>query len=380
VIDTPSRLASLDAFRGFTIAAMLLVNNPGDWSHAYAPLLHAPWHGWTFTDTIFPFFLFIVGVSMVTSTHRQIEHGVTRSGVLRKLWLRCTLIVLIGVAMNLVPHFDFVTVRIPGVLQRIGLASALVAPFVVLWPWRVWMWAMLGSFALYSVLMFAVPVPDANEVVAAGVLEPGKDFGAYVDRAVFGGHLWRVSKTWDPEGLVSTLPALGNVLAGALLGLYLRRKLHAPSTQCVWIALIGFALVCLGGVLAHTLMPINKNLWTVSYSVLMSGWALLAFGTFYWLMDACESVEVRANAQSWFTPFTVFGMNALFIFVLAGLVGRLLVFTKLQGVSTKSVLYAPLKSLPLEPRATSLLFALAFTVVMFLIAWIMWKKRWFVKI
>jgi predicted acyltransferase len=359
---------------------MLLVNNPGDWSHVYAPLLHAPWHGWTFTDTIFPFFLFIVGVSMVTSTHRQIEHGVTRWRVLRKLWLRCTLIVLIGVAMNLVPQFDFGTVRIPGVLQRIGLASALVAPLVVLRPWRVWVWATLGAFALYSVLMLAVPVPDATGVVAAGVLEPGKDFGAYVDRAVFGDHLWRAAKTWDPEGLVSTLPALCSVFAGALLGLYLRRNLHAPSTQCVWIALIGFALVFLGGGLAHTLMPINKNLWTVSYSVLMSGWALLAFGAFYWLMDACENEAVRAGAKVWFTPLTVFGMNALFIFVLAGLVGRLLVFTKLQGVSTKSVLYAPLKSLPLEPRATSLLFALAFTLVMFLIAWIMWKKRWFIKI
>ncbi len=380
-----ARLGSLDAFRGFTIAAMVLVNNPGDWGHVHAPLVHAKWHGWTFTDVIFPFFLFIVGVSMVISTQRALGNEIesapkVRFAVLRRLWLRCGFIVLIGFAMNLVPQFDFSTVRVPGVLQRIGLASAIAAPVVVLGGVRGLIGLMIACFVLYAGLMLYVPVPDATGAVAAGVLEAGRDFGAFVDRAVFGNHVWRSAKTWDPEGLVSTLPAVGNVLTGALLAHGLRASRVDDVTKIVWIMTAGVCAISLGEFLGHVLMPVNKNLWTVSYSVLMSGWALLVFGVFFWLMDVWPNVCARVEARRVLQPFTIYGMNALFIFVLSGLIGRLLVFTKIEGVSLKAYVFAPLKALPLVPQASSLLYAIAFNGVMFLVAWLMWRKKWFVKI
>jgi predicted acyltransferase len=266
------------------------------------------------------------------------------------------------------------------VLQRIGLASIIAAPLIVFGSWRLWIGAMLALFAIYSVLMLAVPVSDVNGVVVAGALEVGRDFGAYIDRAVFGNHVWRSAKTWDPEGLVSTLPAVGNVLVGAMLGLYLRRKSHAGVTQCVWLFVLGFSLIFVGEFLAHALMPVNKNLWTVSYSMLMSGWALVAFAAFYWLLDVCEDANVRANAHALCKPFLIYGVNALFIFVLSGLIGRLLVFTKVGGAPLKNAVFAPFAALPLEPRASSLLYALAFNLLMLGVAWVMWKKKWFIKL
>lgn len=168
------RLASLDAFRGFTIAAMVLVNNPGDWGNLYAQLEHAPWNGWTFTDWIFPFFLFIGGVSMAFSLGRLAEAGANKPALLAKLARRALLIFLIGLALNIIPNFNFATVRIPGVLQRIALCTLLAAPIVVYFNWRgqlAWIAALL---AIYSAFMLWFPVPGFG----AGVLEPGRDFGA----------------------------------------------------------------------------------------------------------------------------------------------------------------------------------------------------------
>ncbi len=375
-----ARLTSLDAFRGFTIAAMVLVNNPGDWGNAFALLLHAPWHGWTFTDVIFPFFLFIVGVSMVMSSSRALATGATRGQLLPRMWWRALIIVAIGVGMNLIPQFDFSTVRIPGVLQRIGLASAIAAPIVLLCRSRGILIAMLVLFGVYSALMLGVAVPDSQGVVVAGTLEAGRDFGAYIDRIVFGNHVWAKAKVWDPEGLISTLPAVGSLLAGALVGRTLINTKLDATTRTVWLLLAGFAAICAAGLLENILMPVNKNLWTVTYSVLMTGWALLAFGAFYWLLDVCSDNAIRQRAQTLLKPFTIYGMNALFIFVLSGIVGRLLVFTKIGGVPLKNALYAPFQAFGFSAKISSLFYALTFNAVMFFIAWLMWRRKWFVKV
>ncbi|MGF6271833.1 putative acyltransferase [Massilia sp. UYP11] len=251
--DAPVRLTSLDAFRGFTIAAMVLVNNPGDWGHLHAQLAHAPWHGWTFTDTIFPFFLFIGGVAMALSLGRLAAAGADKPRLLVKLAKRAALIFLIGLLLHLIPRFDWGSVRIPGVLQRIALCTLLAAPLVVYLGWRGQALAIFLLLALYSFLMLVVPVPG----IGAGRLEPGQDFGAWVDRALMDGHLWAQATTWDPEGLVSTLPAVCSLLFGVLAGRLLLSALPRVE-QVVWLMLSGLACLALGSTLDAVLMPINK--------------------------------------------------------------------------------------------------------------------------
>jgi predicted acyltransferase len=383
----------LDAFRGFAIAGMVLVNNPGDWSHLYSQLAHASWHGWTFTDWIFPFFLFIVGVSMTLSTSRRLALGDHRAALLRSLARRALVIFMVGFTLNLIPHFNWGAVRIPGVLQRIALCTLLAAPLVLWCGWRGQVKALIGLFTVYAVLMLAVPVPGPDGVVATGLLQPGRDTGAWLDRALLSGHLWVQSKTWDPEGLLSTLPAVGTVLFGVLTGHVLAWRAEAAH-KTVWMLLAGLALLWLGAILDVVLMPINKALWTPSYAVFMAGWALLVFGAFYWLMDGAPQARVRSAAARLFQPLVIYGMNALFIFALSGFIAKMMGFIKIPvalpevsgaaaqaatSVSLKAWLYAPLKALPLEPVQASLLWALLFNAVMFIVAWAMWRKRWFIK-
>jgi predicted acyltransferase len=378
--EVEGRLASLDAFRGFTIAAMVLVNNPGDWSSLYPQLAHAHWNGWTFTDTIFPFFLFIGGVSMALSLGRLAAAGADKPALLRKLALRALLIFLIGFLLNLIPNFNFATVRVPGVLQRIAVCTLLAAPIVVYCGWRAQLAWIAGLLAAYSVLMLWFPVPG----IGAGVLEKGQDFGAWIDRFVLGNHRWVQSKTWDPEGLTSTIPALCSQLVGVLAGRWLRTGVNRTE-QTVWLLLAGLVLLALGSTLDAILMPINKSLWTPSFCLLMSGWALLAFAAFYWLLDVAPSAAVRAAAGRWSKPFIIYGMNALFVFALSGLIAKMLGFIKFaqpdgSKVSLGKMLYAPIRDLPIGPVNTSLLYALLFNAFMFTIAWIMWRNKWFVKV
>ncbi|MET0980869.1 MAG: heparan-alpha-glucosaminide N-acetyltransferase domain-containing protein [Telluria sp.] len=378
--DAPGRLHSLDVFRGFTIAAMVLVNNPGDWGNLYSQLAHAKWHGWTFTDTIFPFFLFIGGVSMALSLGRLAAAGANKPRLLAKLAKRALLIFLIGFLLNVIPRFDLDTVRIPGVLQRIALCTLLAAPIVVYCGWRLQLAIIFFLLTLYSALMLFYPVPG----IGAGVLEPGRDFGAYIDRMVLDGHMWVQSKTWDPEGLVSTLPALCSQLLGVLAGRFLLSKISRME-QTVWLLLAGLLFVWLGAVCDAILMPINKSLWTPSYCLFMTGWALLVFSAFFWLLDVNPYGAVREAAARWTRPFQVYGMNALFIFALSGLVAKMLGFIKLAQpdggtVSLGRTLYAPIRDLPLGAVNTSVLYALLFNACMFAVAWAMWRRRWFVKV
>lgn len=378
------RLISLDAFRGFTIAAMVLVNNPGDWGHIYSQLGHAEWNGWTFTDWIFPFFLFICGVSMTFSLGRRAEAGDDKMQLLIQLFKRAAIIFLIGLTLNFIPNFNPETLRIPGVLQRIALCTMLAAPIVIYCNWRQQCYWIAGLLTLYTGLMLYVPVPDVSGMVAAGVLEPGRDFGAFVDRIFLQGHMWVKSKTWDPEGLVSTIPALCSQLFGVLLGRWLLTSL-GKTEKTVWILLAGLAFLWVGAMLDVAVMPINKSLWSISYCVFMTGWALIIFGAFYWFMDASELVALREKSHRIFLPFTIYGMNALFIFALSGLIAKMLGFIKFTQengklLSLKGMIYAPLQALPLAPVNVSLLFAIAFNLLMLAVAWFMWRKKWFVKV
>jgi predicted acyltransferase len=394
------RLVSLDAFRGFTIAGMLIVNNPGDWNNLYPQLAHAKWHGWTFTDWIFPFFLFIVGMSMAfslqakgisptanqasnASSKIKSELSSARSIALLSLARRALTIFAIGLLLNWIPNFDLNTIRIPGVLQRIALCTLLAAPLVVYCSTRTLASSALALLCLYSFLMLNVAVPDANGVLNTGLLEPGRDTGAFVDRWLLTGHLWASAKTWDPEGVLSSLPAIASLLLGSIAGRYLLSP-QDTTEKTVWMLLFGLLALWIGAILDSVLMPINKPLWTPSYAIFMTGWALIVFAVFYWLMDANKNTQLTERSQIWFKPLTIMGMNALFLFALSGLVAKALNFFKFgdigQQINLKQVLYLPLKTLGLSPVNSSLLFAILFLLSFFIIAWAMWKRKWFVKV
>ncbi|CAN5709310.1 DUF5009 domain-containing protein [soil metagenome] len=353
------RLHSLDVFRGITIAAMLLVNNPGSWGAVYPPLLHAEWHGWTPTDLIFPFFLFIVGVSMAFSFGKALESGAERSSVMRKAAIRSAKLIALGLILHSFPwwRLDPSTLRIPGVLQRIGLAF-LIASALVLWTRRAGRAAVIAVLLLgYWAVMMLVPVPGSG----AGVLEPGRDLGAYIDRLVFGtSHLWVQARTWDPEGLLSTLPAVATVLLGTFAGEWLRSG-RVSGDKLRGLLLAGLASVA-AGLLWNPLFPINKPLWTSPYVLFTAGAALICLAFCYW------SIDIRGHRR-WGFPFFLFGMNAIAAFFLSSLFARVIGMPIGGGPSLKTLVHEPVFTSWLPPHDASLAFALSFVLLWTGIMW-----------
>ncbi|UCC49087.1 MAG: DUF1624 domain-containing protein, partial [Gemmatimonadota bacterium] len=307
------RLTSLDAFRGATIAGMILVNNPGSWRYVYAPLRHAEWHGWTPTDLIFPFFLFIVGVAIPIAFSRRLGRGDSRRQLVGHVMRRSLILFGLGLFMAAFPRFsNWDTLRIMGVLQRIGVVY-LIASALYLSLSQRGRWGALGLLLFgYWALMTLVPVPGYG----AGNLSAGADLGAYLDRVILGqAHLYRQAP-WDPEGLLSTLPAVGTTLLGIFTGEWITSS--RSSLEKVKGLLEASVVALAVGLLWHQLFPINKNLWTSSYVVFTAGMAGLILGLFYWLID------VR-SWKAWSKPFVVYGMNAIAVFVASGLLTKTLV-------------------------------------------------------
>jgi predicted acyltransferase len=374
-LTPPARLASLDVFRGLTIAGMLLVNNPGTWSQIYGPLRHAEWHGWTPTDLVFPFFLFIVGVAMTFSYGKLLERGAGRRELIWKAFKRSAILFGIGLFLHGFPSYNFSTIRIPGVLQRIALASFLATIPVVFTRARGR--AITAGVLLlgYWAIMTLVPVPEFG----AGVLEPGKDLGAYVDRAVFGtAHLWKQSKTWDPEGLLSTIPAVGTVLLGVLVGHWVRAG-HAPRRMLGGLVVMGVVFTLLGSAWG-VVFPINKSLWTSSYTLFTAGLGSLTLAACYWLVDV-------KGYRRWALPFTVFGTNAIAAFFLSTFGARLMGLIKVAAgpegkeIALQAAIYrstfVPAFS---APKNASLAFALCYVLLWLGVMAILYRKRIFIKV
>ncbi len=354
----PRRLRSLDVFRGATVAAMLLVNNPGSWGHIYAPLAHAAWNGWTPTDLIFPFFVFIVGVAAVLSFASRRARGARRSDLVRKVVSRAAVIFAVGLVMNGFPTYDVGSIRIMGVLQRIALAY-LVGGLIVLYT-RERGRVVAAAILLYGywALQTLVPVPGTHG--RAGVLEPGLDLGAWIDRTVLGArHLWIYSATWDPEGLLSTMGAAATLLLGSLAGEWLRsdRSTHEKTVGLLLAGNLALAL----GLAWNAALPINKNLWTGSYAVFTAGFAAVTLAFSYWIVD------VRGHGGAWTAPFVAFGTNAIAAFFLSGVFTRGLNLIRVGEGARATSLYAWLYAhlfLPwLGPFDASLAFALTYVAL-----------------
>lgn len=382
------RLVSLDVFRGATIAAMLLVNNPGSWGAIYPPLRHAPWHGWTPTDLIFPFFVFIVGITTQLSVGARRARGDDEGSIRRRILRRGGLIFLFGLLLNGFPFFTWGVVagnpdptvfdrvvdrlehwRIMGVLQRIALAyivSALIATRARLRTQLVVTGALLAA---YWLVMTVLPVPGTGGTRGALLLsEPAGNMAAYWDRVLLdwsrfglGNHLWLNSRTWDPEGILSTAGAVATAMLGNLAGRWIADA--RPLADRVNGLFAAGAMASVAGLMWHWLFPINKNLWTGSYVVFTAGMACLTLATVMWVVD------IRAW-RAGVKPFVIYGVNPMIAFVGSGLLARIIysIVTVEYGgggqrVSLQNAIYQGAFASWLSPMNASLAFALAFVAL-----------------
>jgi len=357
------RLVGLDALRGATVAGMILVNNPGSWSHVYGPLRHAPWHGCTPTDLVFPFFLFVVGVSVALSLGRRVEEGRAAREVLPRVLRRTVVLFGLGMLLNGFPSFDLETIRVPGVLQRIALCYLATALLFLYASRRTWTAVGVVLLLGYWPLLALTPVPGLGAPDLAGT---GTHLAGWLDRAVFGAHTWG-GRDYDPEGLLSTLPAIATSLIGLRAGVYLRDQ--RPGDRPLR-ALAGAGLVLSGlGLAWGTLFPINKALWTSSFVLLTGGLALLALAL---SIRLCDGPRASRLAR----PLVVYGVNAITVFVGSGIVGRLVASTwrTADGRSVKVWLYEEVLAGPLPPEVASLAYALAWVLGWYAVLWVMDRR------
>jgi predicted acyltransferase len=358
----PSRLVALDAFRGLTIAFMVLVNDAGDGRHTYWPLDHAQWNGWTPTDVVFPSFVWIVGVALTLSLARRLAAGATRGMLMRQALRRAFVIYVLGLIVYAAPAFDLSTQRLLGVLQRIAicyLAAALIYLTTKLRGQIIW---LVGLLTTYWLLMAFAPVTGYG----SGHLDVERNFAHYVDRIVLGAHNYHSTKTWDPEGIVSTLPAIATALFGVLCGQLLKLE-KSLQEKVVRMVLLGAALVGAGYV-CNIWLPINKKLWTTSFTLFMAGLDFILLSAFLWLVD------IRGHRRI-VKPLVIMGLNPITIYMLSELLSEVLDISGLHEAIYKAV-FVPIAS----PYNASLLWALAYTGLMYLAAWGMYRKGWIVRV
>jgi len=416
-----SRIISVDVLRGLTIMMMTIVNNPGDWEHIFPPLEHAAWHGWTPTDLVFPFFLFIVGISIVLSNpDRELDWKklITRtlrifllgmalaffsrikigelSGLgllaIRLIYTAIMTVLLLGdysskkqfyvaIGLFILTMFlcfggfkSFEHVRIPGVLQRISLVFFVISLMYHFFSLR--LLGALGIFflILYVVLMTQIPVPGYG----APNVEMGKNLAAWLDNYLLPGHLWATSKTWDPEGILSTIPALSTGISGIFAGKILTHSQARKSRYLIFIGLIFIGL----GLCWHPYFPINKSLWTSSFVLLSSGFAFLFTGILH------EIIE-RRNIKKWTPIFVIFGINPMLVFFFSGIIPRALNMIKIPIAGdtehTKLGLISYIYQQGIQPyfndlRWASLVGAFVYLLIWFVILYLFKRKNIIFKV
>ena len=377
------RLFSLDVMRGLTMAAMVVVNNPGSWGSVYPPLRHADWHGCTPTDLIFPFFLFVVGVAMAMPARSPAFSRVLR----RTLWL-FGLGLLLNASSSLVTgKFDPVEFRIMGVLQRIALCY-FAASMVVRWTGLKTQVALAAAVLVgYGLVLTQWPAP-AGPTPSHGDHSPAGSIVARLDRALLGStHLYRGGPQ-DPEGLLSTLPAVVTVFAGLWSGKLVRRWISPPPRPglnglkalpllAIGSILLGWAWARWGG------LPLNKALWTSSFVLFTGGWAMIVFWLCVILMETQSPAHVRwvRNVAG---PFQILGVNAIMLFVGSGLLSRVLGAIHLAGatgdIRLNAWIHERFFTWWLPPPAASLGFALTMLAFWWCVLWICWRREWILKV
>jgi len=445
-----NRLVSLDTFRGLTIAGMVLVNNPGTWAHIYDPLEHASWHGITPTYFIFPFFLFIVGVAIPISLGKRIEQGVDGK-LYGKIFSRSVIIFALGLSISVIPFFqfqatdapdwlkmliwlvmtvalfflllrkftiaavlaaisiagiigmyaagytvvpyNFETMRVFGVLQRIAVCYLIVAILFLHTNWKQQLGVAVALLFGYWLLMTQIAVPGCEMTT---IDDKACNVAAYIDRVVLGeNHIWRAGKVFDPEGILSTLPAIVTTISGVLTGTWLLKGsppyeggVAAASADGVVLSdarlnkvaglfFFGVVLVALGWIW-NVYFPFNKSLWTSSYVVFTSGLALCTLGVCYWLIDI-------KGYRKWSRPFVIFGVNALALFVFSGIMARMIGAYRVSSIEDKPMavqkwVFDTIFSAVAQPVDASLLYAISFILFWLFLMWLLYRKGIFIRV
>jgi predicted acyltransferase len=399
------RLLSLDAFRGITIAGMVLVNNPGSWDSIYSPLEHAEWNGWTPTDLVFPFFLFIVGVAMTLSLGKRVETGGSKRDLYLKIFRRAALIFVIGLILNTFPFYDFAKgewldvgmIRIMGVLQRIAICYLVASILFLHTSWREQLTIGVGLLIIYWFLMTMIDVPGCLETSVN--LKPC-NLAAFIDRSILTeNHMWQQSKVYDPEGLLSTIPAIVTTIIGMLTGKWLRSEppasaggqsadepgnstnrlaaYEAGSDKVAAIFFFGTLLVALGWIW-NFWFPINKRLWTGSYVLFTAGLALCFLGACYWLIDI-------KKFQAWAKPFFIFGANAIALYIGSEIMAVALGVIRVAGpdgqpMALQDWIFNNVFLTWASPVNASLAFAICFILVWLFLMWLLYRRRIFIRL
>ncbi len=366
------RLLSLDVFRGLTIAAMVLVNNPGTWQAVYAPLQHAKWDGWTPTDLVFPFFVFIVGVAIPLAFERRKTAGGSQRDLYSKIARRTAIIFALGLWLNAFPFTGpwFSHLRIPGVLQRIALCYGAAALIFLKARVRTQVWITAALLLGYWAMLKLIAAPG----YVRGDLTMEGSLASWVDRTLLTVHTYK--PLYDPEGILSTIPAIATALLGVLAGQWLMQRREAFEKVAGLFA--AGALCVIVGFVWNWGFPINKALWTSSYVLFTGGLALQLLALCYWAVDL-------KGYRHWAKPFVVFGVNALALYVLSGMLADLFTVvptTKLDETegNLKTWIYERVFESWLSPINGSLAFALSYVVFWWLLMWVLYRRKIFIKV
>lgn len=361
-----SRLLSLDILRGFTIILMIIVNDPGSWSHVYAPLLHAKWNGLTPTDYVFPAFLFIVGVSIVLSLTKQIEKGLPRKELVKKVVIRSIKIYAVGLFLWLWPSFDFDRIRWVGVLPRIAVVF-LICGLIFLYTKRKTQLIIASSIlVLYWIVMQYLPLPGIG---MPDLSVADKNWANYIDSQLLPGYLWKT--TWDPEGILSTFPAVVTGLLGMMAGFVLVSQFTLKD-KLLQLFLLASTLLILGDA-SRFLMPINKSIWSSSFVLMTGGISCLLLAIFvYW-------VDVKAHTSR-FQFARVFGVNAIFSYTLAGILYTVFYSKKLWGISLSATFVEQAIAFGVAPKLASLSYALFYVMVIWAPTYQLYKRKIYIKL
>lgn len=363
-MERGSRLIFLDAMRGFTIAAMILVNFPGNGEYVYAPLRHTVWNGLTPTDLIAPFFLFIVGISIVLSYGRH-RDDLDKTGLYRKIVWRAVKIYALGIFLNLLPYFDFSDLRYTGTLPRIALVFLPCAILFLNTTFKQQAWIGAGILVAYWLAMTLIPTPGVGEVR----LDPGVNLAAWIDSKYLPGKMWQ--GTWDPEGILSTFPSIVTGITGLLAGHLLVNR-RQPSDKVIYLMIFGL-IAAVVGYIWGLIFPVNENLWTSSFVLVTSGFAALILGATYYVVD------IRGYTR-WTFPGIVFGANAISTYVLADILA-LACYVLPWGSATLNIhVTAALEAMGISPMLASCLYAMCFVALNFIPAYILYRKKIFIKV